>query len=59
MSHLQRRQTGDVVKSTGLICPECKKSAGIVENRLPRMLVFLCQACGNRWSAEEPGMKRQ
>ena len=31
----------------------------IIENRLPRVIVFLCPACGNRWSAEEPGAEKQ
>jgi hypothetical protein len=45
--------------TTGLVCPACRKPVGIIENRLPKILIFLCPACGNRWSAEEPGVKRQ
>jgi predicted RNA-binding Zn-ribbon protein involved in translation (DUF1610 family) len=47
------------VQPTGLVCPQCKEPVAIVENRLPKQLVFLCPACGNRWSAEEPGAPRQ
>jgi hypothetical protein len=38
---------------TGFVCPECRKPVGIIENRLPRILVFLCPTCGHQWGAEE------
>jgi hypothetical protein len=25
----------------------------VIENMMPKLIVFLCPACGNRWSAEE------
>jgi hypothetical protein len=39
--------------------PCCQKPVGTIENKLPKILVFLCPACGNRWSAEEPGARKQ
>ena len=44
---------------TGLRCPRCKQAAAIIENQLPTMLVFLCTACGHRWSATERGAPKQ
>ena len=46
-------------KRTGLVCPECKQPVGLVENRTPHSVVFLCPLCGHRWSAEEPKAPKQ
>jgi len=46
-------------KLTGLVCPQCRQPVAVVENRLPRMLLFRCAACDYRWSAEEPGAPKQ
>jgi uncharacterized protein YbaR (Trm112 family) len=47
------------VPKTGLVCPACKQPVAVIENRLARMLVFVCPACGNRWSATESGAPKQ
>jgi hypothetical protein len=28
-------------KRTGLVCPACKQSAGVIENTLPNVIVFV------------------
>jgi hypothetical protein len=40
---------------TGLVCQQCRQPVAVIENRLPKIVVFLCPACQHRWSAEEPG----
>lgn len=45
------------LKHTGLMCPQCKKSVAFEVNRLRKALIFYCPACGNHWSASEPGSK--
>jgi hypothetical protein len=52
-----RIDTRPVKTRTGLVCPQCRQPVAIVENRTARSLVFECPACGNRWSAVEPGTK--
>ena len=49
---------GRRIKRTG-VCPQCKERVAIIENMMPKVIVFLCPACGNRWSAEEPGAEKQ
>jgi hypothetical protein len=44
---------------TGLVCPACQEPVGIIENKLAKILVFLCPACGPRWSDDEPGAAKQ
>jgi hypothetical protein len=44
---------------TGLVCPQCRQAVALIENRLPRTLVFWCPGCGFRWSADEPGTPKQ
>ena len=46
-------------KHTGLRCPACKQPVAVIENQLPKVLVFWCPACQHRWSAEEPGPPKQ
>lgn len=41
------------IKRTGVVCPACKERVGVIENMMPKVIVFLCPACGNRWSATE------
>ena len=45
-------------KRTGLACPKCKQSAGVIEHQSPEVLVFKCQACGNRRWTYDPGMPK-
>ena len=52
-----RINTKPVPTFTRLLCPHRRKPvATIMENQVPSVLVFLCPACGNRWSAKEPGI---
>ena len=30
-------------------------AVAVIENMVPKIIVFFCPACRNRWSAEEPG----
>ena len=41
---------------TGIVYPQCREPVAQVE-RTSSGLLFACPACGNRWSAEEPGSK--
>ena len=41
------RRIVEARKPTGLVCPQCRKPVGVIENRLPRTLVFWCSACEN------------
>jgi len=47
------------VPYTGLVCPTCRQPVAMVENRLPKTVVFHCPACGKRWSTSEPDVRRQ
>ena len=45
------------MKRTGVVCPQCNERVAVIENMMPKSMVFFCPACGNRWSAEEPGIR--
>jgi DNA-directed RNA polymerase subunit RPC12/RpoP len=46
---------GDPPKYTGFVCCACQRPVALIENKLPRTLVFHCPACGHWWSADAPG----
>jgi hypothetical protein len=43
---------------TGLVCPSCKQPGAVIDNMMPGFVVLHCAACGNRWSAREPGKSK-
>jgi hypothetical protein len=46
-------------RDTGLVCSACERPVALIENKLPRTLVFHCPACGHWWSVDEPGTPKQ
>jgi Zn-finger nucleic acid-binding protein len=42
-----------------MVCPQCKERVAAIENMMPKIIVFFCPRCGNRWSGEEPGVAKQ
>jgi uncharacterized protein YbaR (Trm112 family) len=38
-----------------LVCPSCKQPVAVIDRVLPGTMLLHCPACGNRWSADEPG----
>ena len=58
---LQERDDADGRSSPphGLVCPHCRQPVAVIENRLQRMILFICPACQHRRSAEEPGAPKE
>ena len=44
--------------TTGVRCPSCHKSVGVIETRTQTQLEYWCPACNHRWTAEGPKPKR-